>query len=138
MRIRGVLVAVMLIGVLFVSSSLMAANRDTDKYIKTVAEPILDNIFEGFRIDDYSKYAKDFSPSLKLPGAATKFYKTNREVQNLLGNYQTRQHMGILRKGEIIVVLWKGMFDKTNDDVLIKLMLSKKHNKYIVTGLWLQ
>ncbi|MBI4845094.1 MAG: hypothetical protein HY810_01235 [Candidatus Omnitrophica bacterium] len=102
------------------------------------AEKILDNILFGFKLDDYNIYARDFDPALKISGARTKFYHVNRYINRVLGSYVTREYMGSLRKGDIIIVLWKGIFDKSEEDVLIKLVMQKKNSRYYVTGLLLQ
>ncbi|MDD5745755.1 MAG: hypothetical protein PHO30_00680 [Candidatus Omnitrophica bacterium] len=116
-----------------------AANKvKTSQEIKAIADPILDNILDGFRLDEYLRYSRDFDPALKVVGARTQFFKVSRYMQRVLGGYVSREYMGTLRKGDVVVVLWKGTFDKTSDNVLIKLVLSEKKNRYRVTGLWLQ
>jgi len=108
------------------------------KRIKVAAEPILDNILKGFEFDDYYTYARDFHPSLKVLGSKTKFFKISRYIQRSLGRCLEKEYLGSLTRGDVIVVLWKGVFDKTKNDVLIKVELSKKSRRYLVTGLWLQ
>ena len=131
-----------LVGILLCSlmntPAFAAPKVKTTKEIKSISEPIMDNILEGFKFDDYQKYSRDFDPSLKLSGARTKFFKVNRYLQTNLGSYLSREYMGSLRRGDMIIVLWKDTFDKTKDDVLIKLVMSGKNNHYLVTGLWLQ
>jgi len=110
----------------------------TNSEIRDVAEPILDNILDGFKFDDYLRYSKDFDPALKVIGSRTKFFKVNRYIHNSLGNYMSREYMGNLRKEDMVIVLWKGVFDKTRNDVLIKLVISESNGRFKVTGLWLQ
>lgn len=110
----------------------------TDKEVKAVAEPILDNILEGFKTDDYSKYSKDFDATLKESISEGKFLETDRQIENSIGNCQSRAYLGFLTKGKMTVVLWKARFNKSEDDVLIKLVASKRGDKYLVTGLWFQ
>ncbi len=59
----------------------------TDTQIKAIAEPIMDNILKGLKMDDYSVYSRDFEESLKITGARNKFFEINRYVQNSLGSY---------------------------------------------------
>lgn len=110
----------------------------TSQEIKTIADPILDNILDGFKYDDYLIYSRDFDPTLKVVGSRTKFFKVSRYIQTRLGNYLHRDYMGYLNKGDVIIVLWKGKFDKTKNDVLIKLVLKNERKRYNVAGLWLQ
>jgi hypothetical protein len=115
-----------------------AVSRKTNKEMQKVADPILDNILEAFKLEDYIAYSKDFDKTLKIVGSRTKFFKVARFLQDSIGNYLYREYMGSIYKQDSIVVLWKGSFDKTREDVLIKLFLSKKNNRYVVTGLRFQ
>jgi len=108
--------------------------QDSEKDIKATAEKYLDNLLAGIKENNYEKYSRDFNGELKK--SLTRDYlttvKTNME-QNF-GNYKSRQYLGLLRKGQRILVLWKAAFDGTKNDVLIQLFLTKKDNKYQITG----
>ena len=104
----------------FVMPAFAAKRAKTTQEIKTIADPLLDNILDGFKFDKYTQYARDFDPALKVIGSRTKFFKVSRHIKTSLGNYLYREYMGSLLKGDLIVVLWKGEFDKTKNDVLIK------------------
>ena len=110
----------------------------TNEEVRAVAEPILDNILEGFKTDDYVKYSRDLDDTLKETISENKFLETDRQIESSIGNYQSREYLGFLTKGQMTVVLWKGRFDRSVDDVLIKLVVSKRKDKYLVTGLWFQ
>ncbi|MCG2710964.1 MAG: hypothetical protein L6416_01315 [Candidatus Omnitrophica bacterium] len=132
-----VLILVMVI-VLFITPAFAGERAKTTREIKIIADPLLDNILDGFKFDKYTTYSRDFDPSLKVVGSRTKFFKVSRYIKSSLGNYLFREYMGSLLKGDMIVVLWKGKFDKTKNDVLIKLVIKKQGWRYAVTGLWLQ
>ena len=110
----------------------------TDTEVSKVAEPILDNILEAFRTGDYEQYCRDFDNTLKESVSEKKFRQVREWLQNTLGKYQYKKYLGFLKKGRMSVVLWKAKFDKSEDDVLIKLVVSKRGDKYLVTGLWFQ
>lgn len=122
----------------FAASRARTRTLRTAKDIRIVADLLLDNILNGFKQDDYLEYSKDFDPSLKVLGARTKFFNVNRYIKKFLGNYLYREYIGSLQRGNNTLVLWKGVFDKTENDVLIKLVIARKNNRYFVTGLWLQ
>lgn len=131
-----------IIGFILVCSLVMPAEAaikgGSGRKIKAAAEPILDNILKGFELEDYFIYSRDLHPSLKVLGSRTKFYKISKYIQRLLGRCREREYLGSLTRGDIIVVLWKGVFDKSTDDILIKIELSRKSRRYLVTGLWFQ
>ena len=104
--------------------------------IQAIAENILDNILEGIQNSDYTKYSQDFAIFLKESITKEKFLETNTLIANKIGKFKSRQYLATLNQNGMKMVLWKGNFDKTDDDVLIKLYLSKQDDKYIVAGLW--
>ncbi|MCM8813342.1 MAG: hypothetical protein NC924_05325 [Candidatus Omnitrophica bacterium] len=110
----------------------------TSPQIRQMAEPMLDNILQGFKFDDFNIYARDFEPSLKVAGSRTKFFEINRYMQNSLGAYRSRIFLGSVWKQSKIMVLWKGSFEKTPEDILIRLELAPLGKRYVVTGLWLE
>lgn len=110
----------------------------TDEEVRIIAESILDGILEGFKEDDYVKYSKDFDGMLKDSISEKKFLETDCQIQSSIGNYLSKEYLGFLTKGQMTLVLWKGRFDKSEDDVLIKLVVSKRNDKFLVTGLWFQ
>ncbi len=137
MRYLKTLILVVVI-VSFITPAFAVERAKTTQEIKTIADPLLDNILDGFKYDKYTQYSRDFDPALKVIGSRTKFFKVSRHIRSSLGNYLYREYMGSLLKGDMIVVLWKGKFDKTKNDVLIKLVIKKQGRRYFVTGLWLQ
>ena len=122
----------------FITPAFAVERAKTTQEIQNIADPLLDNILDGFKYDKYTQYSRDFDPALKVIGSRTKFFKVSRYIKSSLGNYLYREYMGSLLKGDMIVVLWKGKFDKTKNDVLIKLVMKKQGWRYVVTGLWLQ
>ncbi|MFH2146213.1 MAG: hypothetical protein ABII75_09365 [Candidatus Omnitrophota bacterium] len=134
----GKVITMLLVASLIATQAFCAARGATDKQIKAAANPILNNILTGMERDDYMLYAKDFAPSLKMLGAKTKFFKVSRYVRATFGQYVKREYLGCLSRDDVTVALWKVVFSKSKDEVLVKLELSRHGNKYLVTGLWFQ
>ncbi len=111
---------------------------ETNESVSNIAEPLLDNILEAFAENDYEKYSKDFDATLKESISEKKFFEVDEHFEGALGNYLSREYLGHLVKGKMSVVLWKARYDRSEDDVLIKLVVSKREDKYLVTGLWFQ
>ena len=110
----------------------------SDEQVRAIAEPILDNILEAFRTGDYQQYSRDLDDMVKETVTEAKFPSVRQQVLQQLGNYRSREYLGSLTKGKMTMVLWKGDFDGTTDDVLIKVVLSKRGSRHLVTGLWFQ
>ncbi len=109
-----------------------------DKQVLELAEPILDNILEAYKTYDYEGYVRDFDDTAREALNKETFVTANTQMRSILGEYKGRKYLGFINKGEMTVVLWKGVFGKTTDDVLIKLVLSKRGEKVLVVGLWFQ
>jgi len=136
---RGLILIVVAL-LIFAAPSLVFAEviGANNEEISVISEPILDNILDAFKTNDYGKYLIDFDDTLKESISETKFIEVDKYFQDNIGNYQSREYLGFLTKGKMSVMLWKARFDKSEDDVLIKLVVSKRSDKYLVTGLWFQ
>jgi hypothetical protein len=109
-----------------------------DQEVKNVAEPMLANLLAGFNEGDYAKYSRDFDETLKEAISEKRFQKVRGDILKNLGKYKSRNYLGYLQKNRTTLVLWKGKFAGSEDDVLIKLVASKRGDKNVVVGLWFQ
>jgi hypothetical protein len=123
---------------MLLSPAAAAVIGQTDKAVQTIANPILDAVLTGFNDGNYSLYSKYFDATLKDAIPEKKFLQVRHEIQKKLGKYQSRTYLGFLKKGNFTEILWKGRFSASDDDVLIRLVLSKRGKKVEVTGLWFQ
>jgi hypothetical protein len=110
----------------------------SDQQVRAVAEPILENLLAGFNRGDYAQYARDFGDTLKEAISEKKFQQVRSSILKNLGQYQSRSYLGYLKHQRTTVVLWKGRFSASEDDVLIKLVASKRRDQTVVVGLWFQ
>jgi len=106
--------------------------------IQGAAQPILDNLLDGLKDGDYQKYSKDFDGTLKEALPETKFKQTRQGIFDTLGKFQSQIYLGSFNQNQQTIVLWKGKFSRNADDVLIKLVLSKREGQVFVVGLWFQ
>ena len=110
----------------------------TDEEVQLVAESIIDTILTGMKTEDYAMYSKDFDETMKEALTEEAFLAANKQILESMGDYKSREYLGFLNQGEMTVILWKGTFDKTDNDLLIKLVVSKREDKHLVAGLWFQ
>jgi hypothetical protein len=106
--------------------------------VQTVAAPILESLLQGFDTGNYELYSKFFDDTLKEMVSKQKFLQTRDKIFKSIGKYESRSYLGFLRHGKATVVLWKAKFSKSPDDVLIKLVLSRRGDRVKVLGLWFQ
>ena len=137
---RNAAISILLVVVLLVLAIPAAAAPigTSDQQVKALAEPILDNLLAGFNQGNYAQYAKDFDATLREAIPEKKFQQVRDELLKKLGKYKNKKYLGFLNQQAYTIALWKGAFAKTPNDVLIKLVLSKRQDKVVVVGLWFQ
>lgn len=118
----------------------LAARKVTEEYdqIFSEANPILDNLLEGMKTGDFATYARDFGALMRQKVDEDGFRRSLDATERLLGAYKSRQPLGFLKRKGMTIVLWKGRFSQTDDDVLIKLVVEKEDDKTVVSGLWFE
>ena len=103
-----------------------------------MADPILDAVLKGFMAGDYGLYSQYFDDTLKDVITKKKFLQVRNQILKSTGAYKSRRYLGYLQQGKTTVILWKGTFAASPDDVLIKLVLSRRGDETKVLGLWFQ
>jgi Protein of unknown function (DUF3887) len=109
-----------------------------DRQVKAVAEPILNNLLTGLNQGNYAQYSRDFDEAMREAISEKKFQQVREDLIEKLGKFKSKKYLGFLNQQNYTAVLWKGAFDATKNDVLIKLVLAKRQDKVVVAGLWFQ
>ncbi len=122
----------------FIFVNLLLVAIDNDKEIKKAGEQIIDEILKGLDSNDYELYSKRFDEKTKSLSSKKQFEQDREKIINWIGKYVSREYFGYLNKNYYIIILWKGYFDKKTEDVLIRLVLSKANNEYLVSGIMFQ
>jgi hypothetical protein len=134
-------ISVLLMGVLIwgaVSPAAADFVGQDNREVQAVADPILDTVLKGFMEGNYGTYSQYFDDTLKDVITKKKFSQVRNQILKSIGAYESRSYLGYLQKGKTTVVLWKGRFAASADDVLIKLVLSRRGDQTKVLGLWFQ
>jgi hypothetical protein len=118
--------------------ALTALLATRDKEVQTVAEPIVDNLLAGYNQGNYAQYSRDFDDTLREAIPEKKFQQVRADILKIMGKYKDKKYLGFLDQQAHTMVLWKGAFEGTPDDVLIKLVIFRQQNKVQVVGLWFQ
>jgi len=76
------------------------------------SEPAMDNLFAGLAANDYAAFSRDFDSDMyeKIPASVFTTWKI--EVDNELGNYQSRQVARVTRSDEFHVVYYQAKFER--------------------------
>ena len=138
MKYAAYFIAAIMMGALFITPAIAEPIGQDDSVVQGIATPILNNLLDGIKSNDYAKYSRDFDDTTRESITEEAFTKAVAELKTEIGNYLEKKFMGYLNKGEMTVVVWKAKFDQTKDDIFIRLVLSKRGDKYFVTGLWFE
>ncbi|MFC1570576.1 hypothetical protein ACFL4E_02210 [Candidatus Omnitrophota bacterium] len=138
MRVFHCLLAALLLS--FSVTCVASANviGETDKDVAAIATPALNGMLEGLKTGDYPTYSKDFDVMLRDAISKEQFVKIRTHLNDKFGLCEGKTYLGFMTKGKTTVILWKGRFEKSADDVLISLIMIKKGNKDLVTKLMFQ
>jgi hypothetical protein len=111
--------------------------EQTDEEIIAIAEPIVQNMLESSYALDYERFTRDISEHYKKAVPENKFHEETTKLIGSDGQCVARKLLGVLRKGEAALVVWSAKYDKTEDDTLIQLMITREGERYLVIwGLW--
>jgi len=115
-----------------------AAIGKTNEEVRKIAEPVMVGILKGMKEQNYAQYSKHFNAAMKQAVPKSKFLATHKQIRKSVGHYQSRTYLGYVNRGKMTTIFWKGKFDQSKDDVLIKLHVSKEGGRILVAGLWFQ
>lgn len=136
---KPVVSTLIMVAVLFLAISAAADFvGQTNEQVKAVATPILENLMVGFNQGKYDQYSQDFDDTLREAITKKKFQEVRSQLLKKWGKYKSKKYLGFFNKERYTIVFWKGKFAEAKDDILIKLVLSKRQDKIVVVGLWFQ
>lgn len=112
-----------------------AAAQTKDQEVLTYADPIVDNLLEGFNEGSYQKFSRDFDQQMKSSLNANAFMQTRQTIQSKIGRYISRHLSRIDRKGQLTAVIYSAAFENEKG-VTVRVVFQKQGESYLVTGLW--
>jgi hypothetical protein len=99
------------------------------------ADPIADNLLQGFNEGNYTLYSRDFSPEMKESLNETAFMQNREFVISRIGLYESRGDPVVTEQGEYIAVNYPAKFEREND-VNVRLVFRKGDDAHLLYGLW--
>ncbi|HQN90197.1 MAG TPA: DUF3887 domain-containing protein [Methanoregulaceae archaeon] len=99
------------------------------------ANPITDNLLDGFNQNNYQQYSRDFSSEMKK-GLDVKVFEQNRAlVVSKIGSSVSRGDPVVTGSGEFLVVNYKADFEQ-EQGVDVRVVFRKGDDTHQVYGLW--
>ena len=108
---------------------------DVKAEVLAYADPIADNLMQGFNEGNYTMYSRDFSTEMKQ-GLGEAAFEQNREfVTSRIGLYESRGEPVVTETGEHITVNYRAKFER-EDGVALRFVFQKGDPSHRLYGLW--
>lgn len=102
----------------------MSLSDLSDAALLNVAVPIMDNLMDASTRLDYGRHVRDFSDRAKASLDEVQFQRICEQYQRDRGYFASRELLGILRRPQLVVLVWKQWFSKAEGEYLAELFLS--------------
>ena len=111
----------------------------SDDEIRSIAEPILKNIVVGTNTKNWDLFSTHMLvEEVSDPKAREDVEKQWEENEWLTHLCDTAEYLGVIRKSDAVVVLWKQKSLKTSEEFLEKLVLVEVNGEIKQSGIWLE
>ncbi len=99
------------------------------------ADPVTENLIQGFSENNYTQYSRDFSIEMR-EGLDERVFEKNRDmILSKIGPYVSRGDPVVTGSGEYLIVRYPGEFVQEKD-VEIRVVFRKGDDSHQVYGLW--
>lgn len=99
------------------------------------ANPITDNLLEGFNQNNYTQYSRDFSTEMSQALGKTEFEQNRALILSKIGSYVSRGNPVVTESGDFLVVNYKADFEQ-EQGVDIRVVFHKGDESHQMYGLW--
>ena len=129
----AVLLAISACGCTSQSTTLSGEER---AQVLAYADPITDNLLQGYNEYNYTKYSRDFSSQTKNGINESAFAETRILIASKIGLYQSRADNPVVTEsGDYISVNYKADFQQ-EQGVDVRLVFKKGDDSHQLYGLW--
>jgi hypothetical protein len=108
---------------------------DVKAEVLEYADPIADNVMQGFNEGNYALYSRDFSPEMRQALDEAAFEQNREDVTSRIGLYESRSDPVVTETGEHIAVTYKAKFEQ-EDGVALRFVFKKDDESHQLHGLW--
>lgn len=99
------------------------------------ADPIAENLMQGFNEGNYTTYSRDFGPEMKQALDEAAFEQNREFVTSRIGLYESRSDPVVTETGEFIAVTYSAAFEQ-EDGVALRFVFKKGDESHRLQGLW--
>jgi hypothetical protein len=146
-KITGLVLCLAVAGILFTGcSTVKEVKPDKDSVgpsqdvensssSEEAGKKMIDSICRGISTGNYPLYSRDFTEKHKEHFDIKMFNDAHNAVNEKLGDYKGIKYIGFWKKRDTDILLWKARFSGTEDDILVKMYVTKIDGTYKIVGL---
>jgi hypothetical protein len=108
---------------------------DVKAEVLAYADPIADNLMQGFNEGNYTMYSRDFGAEMRQTLDEAAFEQNREFVTSRIGLYESRSEPVVTETGEHIAVTYRAKFER-EDGVTLRLVFQKGDDSHRLHGLW--
>jgi hypothetical protein len=113
----------------------MPLSPEEQAQVVAYANPITDNLMEGFNQNNYTQYSRDFSTEMKKALDVTMFEQNRALILSKIGHYVSRGEPFVTESGDFLAVNYKADFEQ-EQGVDIRVVFRKGDESHQIYGLW--
>ena len=106
--------------------------EQSDEAILAVADPIMDNLMQASTEIDHARHVRDFTARLKKIVTREHLEKVCRRYQSEWGFFYSRKFVGIFRRSDSVVIVWKQFCTRIEDEFVAEMVLVEEDGKHLV------
>ena len=115
------------------TSAAQPISRLTEVEVRSLADPIAENLLQAMNTADYAQYTRDFDDSFKQNLSQSAFETINSLRIETVGPYVSKEFWQAVQKNEKITVAYRANFSG-DSSVIFSLYLKNINGKWYVDG----
>jgi hypothetical protein len=115
-----------------------SSKTEVDNSLKDKVDPIAENLLLSMKNNNHDSFVRDMDEKMKSIFTEDYFKNMNDKITPKIGTYQanSKEYWQTQKSGDYQVVYYKAKFDKESDVVIVKVVVSEKDAKTLVSGLY--
>lgn len=106
--------------------------KKSDAEIRSVAEPIMNNLMDASTEIDYDRHVRDFTDRLKNRLSREQLERICQDYQSTKGYFADREFVAVFRRPDSVAVAWKQHFTKQPGEFVAEMVLVQQGGRYLV------
>jgi hypothetical protein len=110
-------------------------SAEEQEAVRMYADPITDNLLEGFNQNNYTQYSRDFSSEMRSALDAPAFEQNRALIVSKIGLYLGRGEAVVTRSGDYLAANYRADFEQ-EQVVDIRVVFRTNDEFHRIYGLW--